>query len=72
MIIEETFVIHAPIQKAWDFFLDINRMARCLPGAEVRQIDADNFEGTLTVNVGPLGPSFSGSVAIRKHPPIIA
>jgi carbon monoxide dehydrogenase subunit G len=69
MIIEETFTIDAPAQKVWDFFLDIDQMSKCVPGAEVKQLDADNYEGTLTVKVGPIGASFSGNVIITKQTP---
>ncbi len=69
MIIEETFTIDAPVQKVWDFFLDINQMSKCVPGAEVRQLDETHYEGALAVKVGPIGASFSGSVTITNQSP---
>jgi len=69
MIIEETFTIDAPIQKVWDFFLDIHQMSKCVPGAEVKQLDDTYYEGTLSVKVGPIGASFSGSVTITEQNP---
>jgi hypothetical protein len=67
MIIQETFTIDAPIRKVWDFFLDINQMSKCVPGATVMQIDPTHYEGTLIVKVGPIGASFSGSVTITNQ-----
>lgn len=67
MIIEETFTIEAPIQKVWDFFLNIQQVSTCVPGAEVKQIDPQNYDGTLTVKVGPIGASFSGSVTLTQQ-----
>ncbi len=69
MIIQETFTIDAPIQKVWEFFLDINQMSNCVPGAEVKQVDPSHYEGILTVKVGPIGASFSGSVTITNQIP---
>lgn len=69
MIIEETFTIDAPIQKVWDFFFDINQMSKCVPGAEVKQLDATNYEGALSIKVGPIGASFNGSVTITSQTP---
>lgn len=69
MIIQETFTIDAPVQKVWDFFLDINQMSKCVPGAEVKQLDATNYEGALSVKVGPIGASFSGSVTVTSQTP---
>jgi carbon monoxide dehydrogenase subunit G len=69
MIIQETFTIDAPIQQVWDFFLDINQVSKCVPGAEIRQVDPASYEGTLTIKVGPIGASFSGSVTITSRTP---
>jgi uncharacterized protein len=69
MIIEETFTIAAPAQTVWDFFLNIERVSKCVPGAEVKQVDLQNYEGTLTVKVGPIGASFSGSVTLTTQTP---
>jgi carbon monoxide dehydrogenase subunit G len=42
-----------------------------MAGADVRQTDPEHFEGELKVNVGPIGATFSGSVAItQKTPPL--
>ncbi len=69
MIIEETFTIDAPVQQVWNFFLNIEAVSKCVPGAEVKQLDTDNYEGTLTVKVGPIGASFSGSVTLTTQTP---
>jgi carbon monoxide dehydrogenase subunit G len=69
MIIEETFTINAPIQKVWDFFLDIEQMSRCMPGAEVRQTDPNTYEGELRAKVGPIGATFNGTVTLTNQTP---
>jgi len=69
MIIEETFTIEAPVQKVWDFFLNVDQMSKCVPGAQVKQIDAENYEGALSVKVGPIGADFSGSVTLTQQTP---
>lgn len=69
MIIEETFTINAPIQKVWDFFLDIEQMSRCMPGAEVRQTDPTTYEGELKAKVGPIGATFNGTVTLTSQTP---
>ena len=69
MIIEETFTIEAPVQKVWDFFLNVDQMSKCVPGAQVKQVDAENYEGGLSVKVGPIGADFSGSVRLTQQTP---
>ena len=62
MIIEQKFTVQAPIQRLWDFLIDIEQMSSCVPGAEnVKQIGDNQFEGMLKVKVGPIQPSFAGT-----------
>jgi carbon monoxide dehydrogenase subunit G len=69
MIIEETFVINAPLQTVWDFFFDLDRMSGCIPGASVTQLDAANYEGVLTIKLGPLSASMGGTATITAQTP---
>lgn len=69
MIIEETFAIDAPLQTVWDYFLNIEQMAKCMPGADVKQADPNTYEGELKVKVGPIGASFGGTVTITIQTP---
>ena len=67
MIIEETFVINAPLETVWDFFFDLDRMSACIPGAELKQIDATHYEGAIKVKVGPLSAQFGGAATITQQ-----
>ena len=70
MIIEDNFVISAPIHKVWNFFLDIPAVSACLPGAErVEQIDPENFKGDLVVKVGPIKANFNMHVTLTEQEP---
>ena len=70
MIIEDKFVVSAPTQQVWDFFLDIPKISTCIPGAEkVEQIDDETFSGTLVVKVGPIKANFSGKATLTEVEP---
>lgn len=65
MIIEDKFVISAPVQQVWDFFLDVPSVSTCVPGVKkVEQIDDQNFRGSLGVKVGPISANFSGKATL--------
>lgn len=65
MIIEQTFTVQAPIQKLWDFLIDIEGMSLCVPGAEnVKALDETRYEGTLKVKIGPVVASFQGNAEL--------
>ncbi|MFQ6010675.1 MAG: CoxG family protein [Nitrososphaerales archaeon] len=50
---EESFAIKVPIQKAWDFISDINKITSCLPGLEkAEQIDENTADLTIKQKMG--------------------
>jgi hypothetical protein len=70
MLIQQRFTIRAPLQKVWDFFLDVKTMSHCLPGLEeLRELDERNYEGTLKVKIGPISANFQGRVTIAELSP---
>ena len=65
VIIEENFTVQAPPEAVSDFFLDIDRVSKCVPGVgEVRTVGDGEYEATLSVRVGPVAASFLGSVTL--------
>jgi carbon monoxide dehydrogenase subunit G len=70
MIIEDKFVISAPIRQVWDYFLDIPGLSGCVPGADrVEQVDDSSFTGNLVVKVGPIKTNFSGKATLTELEP---
>ncbi len=63
--------LEVPIEKAWDFLIDINRFSSCLPGLEqVKQIDDKTFDGVLSATVGPISGEFSfRATIVESYPP---
>ncbi len=63
MILEGKIDVAVPAAKAWDFLIDVNRFASCVPGLEqVTQIDERTFDGVVSATVGPI----SGNVTFRS------
>ena len=55
MQINDSFIIQAPIESVWDFFMDVEGTSRCVPGVQSFEvIDDTNFRGELKVKVGPI------------------
>jgi len=71
MLIEEKFLVKAPIQKVWDFLLDPKTIGVCIPGCEqIEAIDKNTFVTTVKVKVGPFSMRFKFKTAIKEtHPP---
>src|SRR5437773_12538141 len=68
--ITKTFVIDAAPSSVWEFLIDPQRVAKCLPGAAVTgKIDEKTWTGTMTVKVGPVTSSYKGKVVFEKLDP---
>jgi carbon monoxide dehydrogenase subunit G len=67
MKLENEFTVPASIDEAWQVLLDVERVAPCLPGAAVEPAGDDGeFNGTMTVKIGPISARYKGSVRIEE------
>ncbi|MGH9283724.1 MAG: SRPBCC family protein [Acidimicrobiales bacterium] len=65
MIVNSAFTVPAPGAEVWAYLLDVQRVARCLPGAELTEVvDAQNFKGRVKVKLGAMDLSFAGTVTV--------
>jgi uncharacterized protein len=63
MKLEQSFTVAAPIERVWDALIDVERIAPCLPGAEITGQGPDGaYEGNFTVKLGPTTASYRGSL----------
>jgi carbon monoxide dehydrogenase subunit G len=67
MKIENGFDVPLPPAEAWRVLLDIERVAPCLPGAELLEtIDPTTFKGRVNVRLGPVAVSFVGTAKLDE------
>ncbi len=55
--------IHAPLQEVWEAMNTPERIAPCLPGAELQEVEGDNFNGVVKIKVGPITAQYKGTAA---------
>ena len=68
MLIENEFTVRAPTKDLWAYLLDVERIAPCLPGAELTEIlDERTWKGSLKAKFGPVTMSFAGTVAMESR-----
>lgn len=67
MKIEQSFAVEAPPARVWDALLDVERVAPCLPGAEITdRAGDDTYAGTFTVKLGPATAAYRGHLAMQQ------
>jgi carbon-monoxide dehydrogenase small subunit len=63
---EQSFVVHHPLDKVWDFFGRIDEVAICLPGASIKESSPDRATGQIRVKLGPISAEFRGVAQIER------
>jgi len=54
------FTVNRPIDEAWPIICDIERIAPCLPGAQLEEIEGDIYRGNVKVKLGAVSTKFKG------------
>lgn len=68
MLVEHAFGVRAPIVFLWAYLLDVERIAPCLPGAELTEIlDERRWKGKVNMRFGPVAKSFAGTVTMDER-----
>jgi len=55
------FTVPGSVEETWARFQDIGSLAECFPGAQVTSVEADTFDGTVKVKLGPIALVYAGS-----------
>jgi uncharacterized protein len=59
------FTIDRPAREVFDAFLDIERIATCMPGSRLLgQPEPGTYDGEVKVKVGPLGVAYTGQFKV--------
>jgi carbon monoxide dehydrogenase subunit G len=66
--IENSFVVAAPPSQVWKLLLDVERVAPCMPGAELTEVvDDRTWKGRVRLRVGPVTMNYSGTVIMIER-----
>jgi uncharacterized protein len=65
--LEQSFKVQAPLERVWETLIDVERVAPCLPGAEITEAGDDGtYRGTFSVRLGPTTASYRGELNIDE------
>src|SRR5215831_16218362 len=67
MEFDNSFEVPLPPAEAWKVLLDIERIAPCMPGAELTEVvDQSTYKGKINVRLGPVALTFAGIVKFEQ------
>jgi len=68
LLIENEFHVPAPVERVWNYILDVERIAPCMPGGQLTEVvDDNNYKGKVAVKLGPVSLSFAGTVTVQER-----
>jgi carbon monoxide dehydrogenase subunit G len=67
MELTHTFTVPVGIERAWAVLTDVEGIAPCMPGAELREVEGDEYRGVVKVKVGPITAQYQGKATITSR-----
>ena len=66
MDFSERFTVDAALEDVWELMTDVERIAPCLPGAQLQEIDGEDYHGIVKVKVGPITSQYKGTARFES------
>jgi uncharacterized protein len=70
MVITTRFDLGVPVDTAWAYLLDVQKIAHCVPGASLTEvIDDRTYGGKIEVKLGPIAVGYKGRITLESVDP---
>ncbi|MGA1419249.1 MAG: SRPBCC family protein [Ilumatobacteraceae bacterium] len=63
MDLHHEFTVPVPAADAWRILTNLERLAPCLPGAQLTEVEGEIYRGQVKVKVGPIIAQFKGQAS---------
>src|SRR6516225_11234380 len=60
MELTNDFLVDVPVPEAWKVLTDVERIAPLMPGAQLQEVEGDEYRGIVKVKVGPITAQYKG------------
>lgn len=67
MELNEEFRVGISVPDAWKVLTDVERIAPLLPGAQLQEVEGDEYRGVVKVKVGPITAQYKGSATFLER-----
>ena len=67
MELTNEFRVGVPVEQAWAVLNDVERIAPCMPGAELQEVEGDEYRGVVKVKVGPITAQYKGKAVFQDQ-----
>jgi carbon monoxide dehydrogenase subunit G len=67
MELNHSFTVNQPIAETWQILTDLERIAPCLPGAQLEEVHGEVYKGAVKIKVGPITAQFKGEAQFEER-----
>lgn len=67
MELNNEFSVSVPVEQAWAVLTDLERIAPCMPGAELQEVEGDQYRGIVKIKVGPITAQYKGVAQFQER-----
>jgi uncharacterized protein len=67
MELTQEFRVGISVPEAWKVLTDVERIAPMLPGAELQEVEGDEYRGVVKVKVGPIVAQYKGKATFEER-----
>ncbi|MGA1648231.1 MAG: SRPBCC family protein [Ilumatobacteraceae bacterium] len=67
MELNHSFTVNQPIAETWQILTDLERIAPCLPGAQLQEVHGEVYKGVVKIKVGPITAQFKGDAQFEER-----
>lgn len=67
MELSNEFRVAVPTPEAWAVLTDVERIAPCMPGAQLQEVEGDEYRGIVKVKVGPITAQYKGKATFVER-----
>ncbi len=61
MELTNDFRVGVPVERAWAVLTDVELIAPCMPGAQLQEVEGDDYRGIVKIKVGPITAQYKGT-----------
>lgn len=66
MKLDNEFEVPRSVEQTWAVLTDLERIAPCMPGAQLTEVEGDTYHGTVKVKVGPMVAQYAGQARFKE------
>ncbi len=67
MELTNEFVIDRSVEETWEILNDLEFIAPCMPGAQLQEIEGDEYRGVVKIKVGPITAQYKGKASFVEQ-----